>query len=114
MSMAPFPFGETVTVLRHTSGTDAYGDPIEGDDAEVDIEGCFVHPGNSTEQVVIGRDPLEVDFTVLAPYGADIRRTDELRIRGHVYRVVSDPFDWKHPLTGWEPIKQVLVKRGEG
>lgn len=111
-----YPFGETVTILRTSpGGTDPYGDPIDGEDVEVPVEGCAVWTGAmAAEQLLAGREPSTADRAVSFPYGTDVRRTDRLRIRGEVFEVSGDPFEYRNPFTGTEFGVLVYANRGEG
>lgn len=86
---------ETVTIVRTTpGGLDPYGDPIPGTTTEVPVGGCLVAAAGSTEAVTQGRTPLEADYDIYLPDGTDVRRADQMRIRGALCDVVGAPFGW--------------------
>jgi hypothetical protein len=113
-----FPHGETVTRLR----AEAIEDPYSGEDtepdwefpAELDIAGCAVAPGGSSEPLLEARNAVDSDFDVFMPAGTDVTAADRLRIRGLVCEVAGRPFDWSSPFTGWQPGLVVQAKIREG
>jgi hypothetical protein len=113
-----FPYGETVTRLRATTVTD----PYSGEETSIDwgdpdglaIDGCAVADGGSLEPLQDARNAVESDFDVLAPFGSDVLATDRLVVRGLTCEVQGRPFDWHHPMTGWEPGMVVKAKIVEG
>lgn len=116
--MIPFAHGETVTRLRAPLVTDPYSDDTTERDwdnaTELDINGCGVADGGSTEPLQDARNAADSDFDVFMPTGTDVAATDRLRIRGLVCDVAGRPFDWRSPFTGWEPGLVVQAKIREG
>jgi hypothetical protein len=99
-----FAYGETVVRVRSTpGGVDKYGDPVTGTTTRTDIEKCAVYKGVIEEPVGRGRDPVSVDYTILAPSGTDVVSTDLIEVRGQTCTVVGDGFEWANPITGWRP-----------
>lgn len=89
---------ETVTRLRAGTTTDPYsGQPAEDwtTPDELDIDGCLVADGRSSEPLTDARNPVSSDFVVYRD-GAllDVRSSDRLRIRGLECKVVGRPFWW--------------------
>jgi hypothetical protein len=91
--------GETVTVLRPGSTTDAYGDPAPNWTTATEIahHGCAVAPRLEDEDRRNGREGIVTGWTVYFPAGADVRGTDRVRIRGLEYRVDGQPAQWTNP-----------------
>lgn len=111
-----FPHGETITVIRATTtGTDDYGNAIEGWDTatETTIPGCAVALRSEPESGGYDSPAVLVGITVYAPAGTDIRHTDRVRVRGVLYEVDGIPGDWMNPFTGWNPGLEVALRRSE-
>ncbi|WP_177240549.1 hypothetical protein [Nonomuraea wenchangensis] len=109
----PLPAGETVVLLRRTqSGRDSHGNPV-WTVAELPVEGCAVWPTGSTEETH-GQDQTSERLTVLAPYGTEVRSTDQVRARGLVYEVQGLPSSWRSPLTGTRAGVEVRLERVRG
>lgn len=105
--------GETVTFLWRTeSGRDAHGNPT-WTWAETVVSGCVVWPTGSTEQTH-GQDQTSERLTVMAPYGTEVRSTDQARVRGLVYEVEGLPSSWRSPLTGTRAGVEVRLERVRG
>lgn len=102
-----FAHGETVTRLRPQRVTNPYSGAADDYDwtnpDRVDIPGCGVADGGSTEPVQVARDQLEADFDVIMDAGTDVAAQDRLIVRGLTCEVMGRPFDWRHPATGWTP-----------
>lgn len=96
----------TITVLR--GGRDQHGDPLPT--APHDIADCIVYPRYSSENDTRGEQVI-VGKAVLAPPGADILATDQVRIDGVVYDVEGEPGDWSHPFVDWHAGVQVALTR---
>lgn len=83
----------TVTVVRAPK-VDRLSDDSSTTPDEHDIEGCAVLPRTSFEQdrgwvVVEGRQ-------VIAPYGADVLATDQVRVDGELWFVDGAPGDYEN------------------
>ncbi|MEV7013275.1 hypothetical protein [Streptosporangium sp. NPDC051022] len=110
----PLPQGETVVILRPGARTrDSAGNYLPGPDREIPVPGCAAWPTGSTEQVE-AQDQTKELFTVLAPYGTDIRATDRVRLYGRVFEVDGEPQSWKSPLTGTAPGIEIRLERTKG
>jgi hypothetical protein len=113
-----FPHGETIVRQRGTAQTDPYSGEASGvdwsDPAVADIEGCAVADGGSLEPLQDARNSVESDFDILAPFGSDVLASDRVVVRGLVCEVQGRPFDWRHPMTGWEPGMVIKARIVEG
>ncbi|WP_109000769.1 hypothetical protein [Streptomyces rishiriensis] len=118
---APYPFGETVRILRTgaSPGRDNRGQPLPGPDESFDLKGCVVTPRAETPQVggdqQQARDTVIVGWTVYAPAGAQLRTTDRARIRGVDCNITGEPGDWgRSPFTGTRGPIQFAADRVTG
>lgn len=118
---APYPFGETVRILRTgvSPGRDQRGQPLPGPDESFDLEGCVVTPRAETPSVGGAqqqeRDTVIVGWTVYAPAGSVVRTTDRARIRGVVCQVTGEPGDWgRNVFTGLAGPVQFAADRVTG
>src|SRR5215217_8814814 len=105
-----FPYGESVTVQRAGVRIDPYSNEVTTDwdnPTTFVIKGCVIFPANSMqnrEPVDRDKTPVITGFTVLAPIGSDITCRDRVSFRNGPFReVISEPFEWRHPLTNWSP-----------
>lgn len=117
MTGAPFPFGETVTVLTAGTKTDRYSDQNAedwGNPTEVAVDGVAVADGGSTEPLQDARNSVESDYDLYFPVDTELTRESRVRVRGQVCEVVGNPFLWRSPLTGWTPGLVVRAKFAEG
>lgn len=105
--------GETVTVLPALT-YDSNGDPVEGSDAEYNIDGCAVAPGPSVSTDQRGRDGVVVVFSVYAPPGTRIGRRSRVRCRGEEFYIEGEPAVWTQAYSAIERGVVVELKRGEG
>lgn len=117
----PWPFGETVTILRTGASTsrDTRGQPIPGPVTEIPIKGCVVSPRQAAPQVggaeQQARDTVIVGWTIYAPSGTHILTTDRARIRGEVCDITGEPGDWgRSPFTGTAGPVQFAADRVTG
>jgi hypothetical protein len=100
--------GQTVTfVNKVVTGIDDYGNDVY-DSATVDVPGCAVSPGVSTQSWQ-GTEQISADVTVHAPpdTNVDLPR-DQMIIDGVVYNVVGNPRGWKSPFTGTGSMLEIL------
>lgn len=120
---APFPHGETVTILTAGTRTSRYSTEGEASwdvaPSEVTVEGVGVEPrvvgaGGSSEPVFDARNAVVSGWTVYLPPGTMINSRNRIRIRGIVYDVLGEPAAWRSPFTGWEPGLVVQAVRTEG
>lgn len=110
--------GETVTRIRPgaQTGTDAFGQPVYGSDAETDIDGAMFAPGGSSEPVEVGREAVVTAPTLyFRGTWPDIVATDRIRVRGVEFAVDGKPADWRDPFgTGGPGGLVVTLKAVEG
>jgi hypothetical protein len=118
---APYPYGETIRVLRTgtSPGRDPRGQPLPGPDESFDVEGCVVTPRAETPTVggdqQQARDTVIVGWTVYAPPSTALRTTDKVRIRGVVCEITGEPGDWgRNPFTGTPGPVQFAADRVTG
>ena len=111
-----FPHGDTVVRQRATTTTDRYGNTTEdwSNPTEVQIKGCAVYAGATSEPLMDARVPVDSDFTVLAPPGSDVTSSDRLVVRGLACDVNGRPFEWRSPFSGEDFGLAVGVKIREG
>jgi hypothetical protein len=86
--MAKNPGVDTITVIRKAK-VDRLSSAPAGTPPEHDVTGCAILPRTSFEQgkgwvIVEGRQ-------VIAPYGADVLATDQVRVEGLVWEVDGEP-----------------------
>jgi hypothetical protein len=118
---APYPFGETVRILRtgESPGRDDRGQPLPGPDESFDVEGCVVTPREQSPQVggsdQQARDTVIVGWTVYAPAGTVLRTTDRVRVRDVVCDITGEPGVWgRNPFTGMHGPVQFAADRVTG
>lgn len=117
----------TVTRVRTVpGGWDDHGDPIPGDVDELDIPGCVWAPRVATADGGIGEEAMPPGrygategFLLFPPPGADILRTDQIRLplprEGQtLFDVEGEVGEWVSPYTGRAEGGQVALKRAEG
>lgn len=103
-----------VRVRNVPGGFDEYGDPIEGTQDSIILDGAFTAPRESPEIDGRGRNGVIVGLTLFAPYGADLRYTDQVEVDGELYDIEGEPGRWRNPLTSWEAGTQVALTRAQG
>jgi hypothetical protein len=82
------PGVETVRVVREPR-RDRLDGPAQGPADEHDIEGCQTLPRSSHEE---GRGWVIIEGRmVIAPYGADVRGSDKVRVDGVLWDVDGEP-----------------------
>lgn len=112
--------GETVTILHvDPAGYDEYGDPNTSTQTETTVDGCAVAPRFSDVAGFIetdqrGRAGVVIGYTVYAPPGTVVKRTDRMRVRGVEYDVDGEPGVWISPFEGVEKGVEIALKYGEG
>ncbi|MFC9268913.1 hypothetical protein ACFTXJ_14220 [Streptomyces zhihengii] len=123
----PYPFGETVRVVRagESPGRNPRGQPLPGPDESFDLEGCAVTPRTETPQVggdqQQDRDTVIVGWTIYVPPGQKqqsqlpLRTTDKVMIRGVLCDITGEPGDWgRSPFTGTRGVIQFAADRVTG
>ena len=93
---------ESVTrIQRNSSGTDAYGQPVYVD-TETEILAMVsarVQGTNYSPDEIVVADGL----TLYLPAGTEVEDSDRFRVRGKVYAVDGQAFDWVSGLSSWNP-----------
>jgi hypothetical protein len=102
----PFARGESVEFLvRAKSGRDALGASLYTE-TPVEVTGCALWPGTSTEQVQAA-DTVTTRWTLalprILPAGLAPTATDRVRVRGEVYEIDGTPDAYRSPLSGARP-----------
>lgn len=103
-----------VRVRSTPGGTNQYGDPIASTVARTTIEGAFVAPRESSDIDGGGRTGVLIGLTLFAPYGSDLRDTDDIEVDGVLFTIEGDVGQWRNPFTSWEAGASVALKRVEG
>jgi hypothetical protein len=94
--------GRVRVVVIRPGEPNRWGEP-QGEARHV-VGRCAVAPGTSTEPGAWANS-VESAATLLAPYGVDLRASDEVEVEGLVdsdgnpirWEVVGDPARWRHP-----------------
>lgn len=123
----PYPFGETVVLLRRDPVLDGGGKPVRdnrgqpvlGSTQEIPVKSCVVTPraeapqvGGSEQQA---RDTVITGYTIYAPPRTDIRTTDRVLVRGETCEITGEPGDWgRNPFTGLAGPVQFAADRVTG
>lgn len=117
MSGAPFPNGETVTVLTAGTKTDPYSTEATEDWANptsYDVTGVGVEPRPSGEPTEDARNRVTSGFTLYFPPSVAPTPQQRVVVREVTYNVLGEAAVWRSPLTGWTPGNIVQVERTEG
>ena len=82
---------EAVTLLVPTVEYDELGEPDYGEPEEIEVAGCIVQPGATSDLDAARPNGARVAFTVyMRDPGRDLRGCS-VSLRGRAYRVVGDP-----------------------
>ena len=104
---------ETVTLLmRVVLEQDDLGNDVFST-VERAVRDCAVWPTGTSEKVQ-AQDIVTAGWTVLMPSGTAIAATDQVRVRGVVFDVDGEPFDWVSPITGHTGGVQVQLRKVTG
>ena len=90
---------ETIQILRATTTTDSYGDPVPGGFTDhIKLVGKFA-PSNPAEPVEVGRNAVITGGTVYARTDSvpDILASDRASIRGVEYLIDGEVGIWNRP-----------------
>lgn len=111
--MLPGFAAATVTRERATLVDDGHGNLAESWDSPdtVEIVGCSVQPGASTENLQ-NRDTTLIAYTVYAPADADVVATDRILIGATPFAIDGEPARWSTGLSLDHMV--LLLKRWEG
>lgn len=95
----PFPYSQTITLLRRVlNGQDEFGNDTYTDEP-VQVSGCVVQPASSSEQTQ-WTEQVSTDITVFMPYGTVVSELDALVINGTQYEIEGIPQQWLSPFSG--------------
>lgn len=115
MPGAPYPHGESVTVLTQgVTGADSQNNPIYGTVASTIVDGCAVAPRTEDEVTDNGRFGVVKGLTVYLPADTVIAAVDLVEVAGLTYRIDGDPAAWRNPYTGRRPGIAINLTRVEG
>ena len=116
MRPARFKFAELVQVLRYqvAGGVDRYGAPVSDWVPLSDPLRCGVSDDGGAVSSSPGRDEVAFDYLLILEPGQEVLTSDRLVVRGRTCGVVKPHFEWRSPLTGWNPGGTVYVKAVEG
>lgn len=112
-----FGFGETVQVLRAGSKVDPFSGETTADwdhPVSTPFPRAAVASGESMEQWLVGRSPVDTVYTVFLPYGSDVTYEDRVVVRGETFDVNGDVAHWRNPFTGVEFGCVVPLKKRNG
>lgn len=92
----PYAQGVTVTRLRAAAASDGYGGTIKdwSNPDRLTIEGCLIAPRTFDEERTNGRQGVAFGFSVIAPYGCDVRFDDRMEIPDGVFEVEGEVNHW--------------------
>jgi hypothetical protein len=110
------PYGEPVTVTRPGWTEDRYGNRVPDwtTATSTTYEQAVAFPGNTSEIGGSRESGVEVELTLLLPYGADVQPTDRITWRDSDYELVGDAYHWRSPLTAWTPGTEVPLRSFTG
>ena len=107
--MAKKPGRRTIIVVR-TPKVDRFSTPPAGAPPEHPVEGCAVMPRTSHEE---GKGWVIVDGRmIIAPYGADVLATDQVRVDGETWDVDGEPGDYEDRKARGKATIFYLKRRG--
>jgi hypothetical protein len=90
---------ETVTIIRRTGSTlDDFGMTVFTTQ-NIEISGCLVGFGSSSEPVDINRDAIDSDLTLYLPQGTEIQEGDKFLVRGEQWVKDGSPHEWQAPFA---------------
>jgi hypothetical protein len=107
--------GETITRLRATATTDAYGEQLDWSTADSEeIAGCGFAPRQEDEADAAGRAGVIVGYTLYAPFDADILFGDRVETPYGLFEIEGEPGKWRNPYTGGTPGLTAALRRVVG
>lgn len=86
---------ETVTVVRYSPTTDAYGNTVPGAEARTSYPGRLEQL--AADEIVRDRDTVITDWKAFLPAGTDITAYDRIEARGNLFEVVGLPNEHRTP-----------------
>lgn len=101
---------ELVTLTRHTSAaTNSYNLPIKTT-TEIVLRAA-VTPRTTTTTVGASEVSVGEGLTLYLPSGTTVLDDDLFTVRGVVYSIDGEAFDWKSGLGNWNPGTVVHIQR---
>ena len=101
---------ESITRIRRSSNsTDSYGQPVYTT-SETTLQafvGVRVSGTNFDADQIVITDGL----TIYLPAGTEVLDDDKFNIRGKVYEIDGEAFEWKDGLGSWSPGVVVNLQR---
>lgn len=89
--------GETVTIVRRTTGgVDDYGNPVESTSL-IPVNGCLVGFGSTDQPTVVDAAPQSSQVTIYFPAGTVIEDSDSFVARGSEWVKDGRQMDWVSP-----------------
>ena len=104
---------ETVWRLRHEApGVDENNDPIPGAVSRTPLRARAIAPGASRRNIGLTRSGESIELTVYFSPAPDLRDTDELEVRGQVFKVRTS--EWRSAFgTGRSGMEAfAIIERG--
>lgn len=103
---------ESITLTRFSStSVDEYGLPVTTS-TDTTLLGA-VAPRSATTTVGASETVINEGITLYLDPGVDIQNDDRFTVRGKIYIVDGEAFDWKSGLGSWNPGTVVNLKRAE-
>lgn len=109
--------GEDVTILTAPLVDDEYGSPSSERDWEAatgTVVRAVVAARSSSEADGAGRAAVIVGLTAYLPPGTAVTAHDRLRVRGDMYEVEGEPFEWRSPWSSTASGVEVALSRVSG
>jgi len=110
-----FPFGEQITVHRHTGEQRNAHGKVTKTFTDETVQRVAVAPYQVAEPSDGGREQITTRFSIYLSPGAGISPLDEVTVRGvrcEVDGAVSG--EWVNPFNGWAPGSEVRLKEVAG
>lgn len=110
---------DTIVVVRANPSAveDAYGNPVPGDPIRISIPGCSVQPfvaRNTSETLTPVEDLVVSKWRLFAPYGSDIRPSDEIDFGDLKLQVDGDLMSWGGDQYDDDAYVETYLKRWSG
>lgn len=114
-----FTAGATVVRVRRKEIIDPYsGQTTLGDwesATESNIDGAFVSSSSTSANSSAARNELLEDKSLyLHDPNSDVQAQDRIKADGVIYTIDGMPSADKNPWTGWQPVREIPLKRWVG
>lgn len=113
-----FPHGVTVERLRAKTRTDRYSQkPVATDWSDPDvltIANAFVAQSSTSRSQDVTRTQMLELKSLYCAADADVQPADRIRAGGIVYEIEGVPAADVNPFTGWQPIREIPLRRDLG